>query len=83
MDYTDAFAAIHRLFPDGVLVSLSESELCWAFGVADSVETYVEGSPGNAVYAVDRKTGEVSLLVPGSDVFLKYMPGLKKIPIPD
>ncbi|MFC0266358.1 hypothetical protein [Alloscardovia macacae] len=83
MDYSQARAIVLESFPHKKVVRLFESDLCWNFTLAELGETYITNIPGNVSYAVDKETGEVFPLFPGSDAFWKYMPDLKKVPVPE
>lgn len=83
MDYSQARAIIRKHFPNEVVVHLSESDLCWSFSLAESLEKYIPNVPGNVPYVVDKQTGEFFPLFVDSDAFWKYMPDLEEVPVPE
>ncbi len=78
----DAIGLVLDTYPDMKAIGAAESSDAWIIGLDFAASTSEHSVPGTPSIAVEKTSGVLHSLVPGTDEFWHYMTGARKVPIP-
>ena len=82
MILTDAIGLVLAEYPGMRAIGAAESSDAWIIGLDFAASTSEHPVPGTPSIAVDKTSGVLHSLTPGTDEFWHYMTGARKVPIP-
>jgi hypothetical protein len=78
----DAISLVLDEYPGMKAIGAAESSDVWIVGLDFAASTSEHPVPGTPSIAVEKTSGVLHSLVPGTDEFWHYMTGARKVPIP-
>ena len=81
MILTDAISLVLAEYPGMKAIGAAENSDAWIIGLDFAASTSEHPTPGTPSIAVDKTSGVLHSLTPGTDEFWHYMTGAKKVPI--
>lgn len=78
----DAISLVLDEYPGMKAIGAAESPDAWIVGLDFASSTSEHPVPGTPSIAVEKTSGVLHSLVPGTDEFWHYMTGARKVPIP-
>lgn len=78
----DAISLVLDEYPGMKVIGAAESSDAWIVGLDFAASTSEHPVPGTPSIAVEKTSGVLHSLVPGTDEFWHYMTGARKVPIP-
>lgn len=78
----DAIGLVLDAYPGMKAIGAAESSDAWIIGLDFAASTSEHPVPGTPSIAVEKTSGVLHSLVPGTDEFWHYMTGVRKVPIP-
>lgn len=82
MILTDAIGLVLAEYPGMRTIGAAENSDAWIIGLDFAASTSEHPVPGTPSIAVDKTSGVLHSLTPGTDEFWHYMTGARKVPIP-
>ena len=82
MILTDAIGLVLAEYPGMKVIGAAENSDAWIIGLDFAASTSEHPVPGMPSIAVDKTSGVLHSLTPGTDEFWHYMTGARKAPIP-
>lgn len=82
MILTDAIGLVLAEYPGMRVIGAAENSDAWIIGLDFAASTSEHPVPGTPSIAVDKTSGVLHSLTPGTDEFWHYMTGARKVPIP-
>lgn len=82
MILTDAINLVLTEYPGMKAIGAAENSDAWIIGLDFTDSTSEHPAPGTPSIAVEKTTGVLHSLIPGTDEFWHYMTGARKVPIP-
>lgn len=82
MILTDAISLVLAEYPGMRVIGAAENSDAWVIGLDFAASTSEHPVPGTPSIAVEKTSGVLHSLVPGTDEFWHYMTGARKVPIP-
>lgn len=82
MILTDAIGLVLAEYPGMRAIGAAENSGAWIIGLDFAASTSEHPVPGTPSIAVDKTSGVLHSLTPGTDEFWHYMTGARKVPIP-
>ena len=78
----DAISLVLDEYPGMKAIGAAESSDAWIVGLDFAASTSEHPVPGTPSIAVEKTSGVLHSLVPGTGEFWHYMTGARKVPIP-
>lgn len=78
----DAISLVLDEYPGMKAIGAAESSDAWIIGLDFAASTSEHPVPGTPSIAVEKASGVLHSLVPGTDEFWHYMTGARKVSIP-
>lgn len=82
MILNDAISLVLDEYPGMKVIGVAENSDAWIIGLDFAASTSERPVPGTPSIAVEKTSGVLHSLVPGTDEFWHYMTGARKVPIP-
>ena len=82
MILTDAIGLVLAEYPGMKVIGAAENSDAWIIGLDFAASTSEHPVPGMPSIAVDKTSGVLHSLTPGTDEFWHYMTDARKAPIP-
>lgn len=82
MILADAIGLVLAEYPGMRVIGAAENSDAWIIGLDFAASTSEHPVPGTPSIAVDKTSGVLHSLTPGTDEFWHYMTGARKVPIP-
>lgn len=82
MILNDAISLVLDEYPGMKVIGVAENSDAWIIGLDFAASTSEHPVPGTPSIAVDKTSGVLHSLTPGTDEFWHYMTGARNVPIP-
>ncbi len=82
MILTDAIGLVLAEYPGMKVIGAAENSDAWIIGLDFAASTSEHPVPGTPSIAVEKTSGVLHSLTPGTDEFWHYMTGARRAPIP-